>query len=147
MSPDPHKTSAIVAMERPKTPTELKRFMGVVNQLGKFIPYIADISQPLCVLPCSKKSWVWGPSQETAFVLALYDPDTELKISTDVSSYGLGAVLLQQHSATQWRPVPYASRSMSEIEQRYINKSKRRQLQLYGHARSLPTMLWGSEFG
>jgi len=86
VSPDPHKTSAIVAMERPKTPTELRRLMGMVNQLGKFTPNIADISQPLCELLSSKKSWVWGPSQETAFeklkgeltqptVLALYNPD------------------------------------------------------------------------
>ena len=126
VSPDPHKTSAIVAMENPKTPTELRRFMGMVNQLGKFTPNIAEISQPLRELLSSKKSWLWGPSQDAAFeklkgeltqptVLTLYDPDANQKIS---------AVLLQQYSATQWKPVAYASRSMSDTEQRYSQIEK-----------------------
>ena len=99
VSPDPHKTSAIVAMERPKTPTELRRFLDMVNQLGKFTPNIAEMSQPLRELLSSKKSWVWGPPQESAFereltqptVLALYNPDANLKISTDASSLWVGS--------------------------------------------------------
>ena len=46
-------------------------------------------------------------------VLALYSPDTNSKISSDSSSFGLGAVLLQQR-ADKWRPVAYASQAMSE---------------------------------
>ena len=51
-------------------------------------------------------------------MLALYDPAAKTKICADASSYGLGAVLLQQHSQ-QWRPVVYASRAMTETEQCY----------------------------
>ena len=40
------------------------------------------------------------------------------KISADASSYGLGAVLLQQ-TTSQWKPIAYASRSMSDTEYRY----------------------------
>ena len=47
MTPDPEKTSVIVAMEKPTTRTGLRRFMGMINQLGKFTPKIAEISQPL----------------------------------------------------------------------------------------------------
>ena len=42
ISPDPEKTAAINEMETPQTPTELRRFMGMVNQLGKFTPHIAQ---------------------------------------------------------------------------------------------------------
>ena len=36
ISPHPDKTAVILQMEKPKTMTELRRFMGMVNQLGKF---------------------------------------------------------------------------------------------------------------
>ena len=37
ISPDPEKTKAIRKMEAPTNITELRRFMGIVNQLGKFL--------------------------------------------------------------------------------------------------------------
>ena len=67
VSPDPSKTAAVLEMETPKSLTELRRFMGMVNQLGKFTPNIAELSQPLRELLSSKRSWVWGPAQDAAF--------------------------------------------------------------------------------
>ena len=55
--------------------------------------------------------------------LALYDPEAKTTISADASSHGLGAVLLQQVSQG-WKPVAYASRSMSETEKRYAQIEK-----------------------
>ncbi len=46
---DSEKTTAIENMETPKSVTDLQRFMGMVNQLGKFSPNIADLAQPLRV--------------------------------------------------------------------------------------------------
>ena len=60
VSADPSKTSAVLEMGTPRSVTELRRFMGMVNQLGKFTPRIAEISQPLRELLSSKRSWVWG---------------------------------------------------------------------------------------
>ena len=82
----------------------------------------------------SKRAWNWGPAQEESFVkvkaeltahtvLALYDPQADTKISADASSHGLGAVLLQNQKK-EWRPVAYASRSMSETETRYAQIEK-----------------------
>ena len=55
-------------------------------------------------------------------VFALYDPALETKISADSSSYGLGAVLSQQHK--DWCPVVYASGSLTPTESRYAQVEK-----------------------
>ena len=109
--------------------------MGMVNQMGKFSPNIAEIGKPLRELLSTKRAWLWGPEQDRAFnelkleltrptVLALYDPTAKSKVSADASSFGLGAVLLQENSRCEWRPVAYASRSLSETERRYAQIEK-----------------------
>ena len=70
----------------------------MVNKLGKFTPKIAELSQPLRELLSSKRTWVWGPTQATAFqeiknelarptTLALYSLDAPTKIVADASAY------------------------------------------------------------
>ena len=106
----------------------------MVNQLGKSTPNLSSLSQPLRELLSSKRSWCWGPSQEESFrqvkleltkptVLSLYNPSAPSKVSADASSYGLGTVLLQETDTT-WRPVAYASRSLSNTEKRYTQIEK-----------------------
>ena len=55
--------------------------------------------------------------------LVLYDQDAPTKITADASAYGLGAVLLQQQD-TVWKPVAYASKSMTGTERRYSQIEK-----------------------
>ena len=45
--PDPEKTSSIRAMPPPTCVSDLRRFLGMVNRMGKFSPNIADLSKPL----------------------------------------------------------------------------------------------------
>ena len=82
----------------------------------------------------TKRSWCWDQPQQESFeqvkleltrpmVLALYNPNTPTKISADASAYGLGAVLLQE-AVSAWRPVIYASRSLSDTERRYAQIEK-----------------------
>ena len=47
ISPDPDKLKAIAEIPSPTTVTELRQFMGMANQLGKFTPRLATISKPL----------------------------------------------------------------------------------------------------
>ena len=131
---DPDKTAAIREMQPPTTVPELRKFLGMVNQLGKFTPKLTDLTQPLRELLSKSKTWTWGRPQEQAFkeikeelsrptTLAHYDPGAPTKISADASSYGLGAVLLQQLDS-QWKPIAFASRSMSDTEKRYAQIEK-----------------------
>jgi hypothetical protein len=47
---DPAKTTAIVDMKPPAKVTDLRRFLGMVNQLGKFSKNLAEYSKPLRAL-------------------------------------------------------------------------------------------------
>lgn len=134
VQPDPDKIRAVKAMKEPSNVSEVRSFLGMVNQLGKFIPGLAEKDKPLRDLLSKKNQWVWGYAQQKAFdqlkseltstpVLTLYDPNKDLKLSADASSYGLGAVLFQKEGE-QWRPVAYASRSLTETEQRYAQVEK-----------------------
>lgn len=107
----------------------------MVNQMGKFSPNIAEIGKPLRELLSSNKAWLWGHEQDHVFVplkeeltkptvLVLYDPAARSKVSADASSFGLGAVLLQQKDNTNWRLVAYTSRSLTETERRYAQIEK-----------------------
>ena len=56
-------------------------------------------------------------------MLALYNPQAPTKVSADASSYGMGAVLMQK-SGSSWKPIAFASRSMTETERRYAQIEK-----------------------
>ena len=126
ISPDPCKIEAVKRMQEPTTVSEVRSFLRMVNQLGKFIPQLAERDKPLRDLLSKKNCWVWGTDQAKAFqdlkdaltsppVLAMYDTNRECKVSADTSSYGLGGVLLQKWDE-QWRPVAYMSRSLTPTE-------------------------------
>ena len=132
--PDPDKTSAIAEMPTPQNLSDLRRFMGMINQFGKFSSKLAELTEPLRQLLSKKNSWSWGHPQNQAFakvklelmkptVLALFDVNADLKVSADASCFGLGAVLLQNTNSC-WQPVAFASRVMTDTDRRYAQVEK-----------------------
>lgn len=133
--PDPEKVKAIVSVPRPTNVGEIRRFLGMANQMSKFAPHMAEVTKPLRELLTKGRSWIWEDSQEKAFhqvkemlttspILAPFDLNLETVISADASSYGLGAVLLQRQREGDLKPVAYISRSMTATEQRYAQIEK-----------------------
>ncbi|CAB4011562.1 Transposon Ty3-I Gag-Pol poly [Paramuricea clavata] len=127
---DPDKTTAIAKFPTPKNVTELQRFLGMVNHVGKFVPRLADLNEPLRQLLHKDAVWRWEIAHQTAFlrikevlmsseVLARYDPRKETIVAADASAIGVGAVLIQIQEDGDRRPVYYASRTLSETEKRY----------------------------
>ena len=81
---DPSKVEAITQMEAPTNISELRRFLGMVNQIGKYLPNLAQISKLLRHLT-KDIAWIYGNAQKDDFgtikrqlvstpVLAIYDP-------------------------------------------------------------------------
>ena len=132
----PHLFKGLGCMKgAPTDIKELRRFLGMVNQLAKFTPQLSDATKSLRELLSSKNQWLWSDVQQQAFeavqnmvssdrVLALFDPHRPTRVSADASSYGLGAVLTQQQPSGEWKPISYISRALSTTEQHYAQIEK-----------------------
>ncbi|XP_053389029.1 uncharacterized protein K02A2.6-like [Mercenaria mercenaria] len=132
---DPDKVKAIRDLAPPKDVHSVRSFMGMVTQLGKFSPLLAEYSKPIRDLLSSKNQFYWGSDQQEAFdkikciltetpVLALYDPNRETTLMTDSSNYAIGCVVLQKQDNGEFKPVSYASRALTPTEQRYSTIEK-----------------------
>ena len=106
IKPDPKKVEAVVRYPAPKTVHEVRRFLGLVTQLARFVPNLSEITCPIRLLLGKDAAWVWGSEQQAAFetlkklltsapVLAHYSRKNETIVMADSSSHGLGAVLVQ----------------------------------------------------
>ena len=51
--------------------------------------------------------------------LSYFNANAYTEVTTDASPVGVGAVLMQRQSDGTLHPISYASRSLSEVEQRY----------------------------
>ncbi|XP_055525274.1 uncharacterized protein K02A2.6-like isoform X2 [Wyeomyia smithii] len=134
IKPDTDKLEAIRCFREPKSGEELRSFIGLVNYLGKFIPDLATITFPLRQLTNKKQPFIWGREQQEAFVklkdymirpttLGYFDVNDRTQLVADASSVGLGAVLMQINKQGA-RIIAYASKSLSDVEQRYAQIEK-----------------------
>ena len=141
VKPDSSKVCAIQQIKPPSTVSELRQFLGMVNQQSKFSPHLADQTKPLQDLLSLKNQWRWVHEQQQAFddlkralstseVLALYDARHKTTHSADASLYSLGAVIRQRQPIGSLRPIAYASRALTEMERRYTERSFSREVGL-----------------
>lgn len=103
----------------------------MINYIARFMKMRSSILEPLNALT-GNAPFVWSPKQEEAFnevkkwisatpTLAYFDPSKQIVISSDASSYGIGACLFQIDSKTSERQVVgYTSRTMTDTEKKYF---------------------------
>ena len=135
---DPEKVKAVNKFETPSNVEELRRFLGMVNYVARFLPNLTTKVLPLHNLLKKDICWNWSEAQQKSFetvksmltkapVLAFYSPDKKLILENDASEYGLGSVMLQDG-----RPIAYASRALSQAEKRYAQIEKEMLAIVYG---------------
>ena len=78
-------------------------------------------------------------------VLILYDPELPLVLATGSSSYNLGAVLSHRTLRGEERTIAYATRSLSGIEEKYLQIEKE-SLSLVWGVKKFQTYLEGRNF-
>ena len=74
---DDKKIRAIKLFPKPSNVTDLRSFLGLVNQLGSFSSDVAAAAEPLRQLLRLRNAWFWTPAHDEAFVavkMALLSP-------------------------------------------------------------------------
>ena len=100
---DPENIEAIRNLLTPRNVAEVRSFLGMVNHVSKFADHLASKTKPLREF-LKRKTLGFGVNLRTkhsqklttAPILALYDPNRETIVNGDVSSYGIGGVVMQQ---------------------------------------------------
>ncbi|KAK1439957.1 hypothetical protein QVD17_05782 [Tagetes erecta] len=105
---DPTKIEAVKRWEAPKTPTEIRQFLGLAGYYRRFIENFSKIARPLTTLTQKKIKFEWGEKQQEAFkmlkqklcsapILSLPDGTDDFTVYCDASYQGLGGVLMQRN--------------------------------------------------
>lgn len=134
IGPTKAKVEAVTNTQRPESVSEVRRFLGLVNYCGKFIPDLATIADPLRKLTKQNEPFVWKKEQEHSFTelkkrltnaetLGYFNFEAKTAIIADASPVGLGPVLGQTQNGES-RVICYASRSLSDVERRYSQTEK-----------------------
>ncbi|GJV76990.1 putative reverse transcriptase domain-containing protein [Tanacetum coccineum] len=122
---DPAKIESIKDWASPKTPTEIRQFLGLVGYYRRFIEGFLKFAKPMTKLTQKKVAFDGGDKQEAAFqtlkhrlcsapILALPQGAENFIVYCDVSHKGLGAVLMQNEKV-----ITYASRQLKIHEKNY----------------------------
>lgn len=134
ISPKQDKVESIRNFRRPANVDEVRSFLGLVNFVGKFIPDLATITEPLRTLTQKNAAFVWEDKHQQVFeqlkenlccdlALGYYNIEDRTQVYADAGPVGLGAVLVQINDDGP-RAIAYASKSLSDTEKRYCQTEK-----------------------
>ncbi|GJY85096.1 putative reverse transcriptase domain-containing protein [Tanacetum coccineum] len=123
---DPAKIESIKDWASPKTPTEIRQFLGLAGYYRRFIEGFSKIAKSMTKLTQKNVKFDWGDKQEASFqllkkklcsapILALPEGSKDFIAYYDASIKGLGAVLIQREKV-----IAYALRQLKIHEKNYM---------------------------
>ncbi|GKA21692.1 reverse transcriptase domain-containing protein, partial [Tanacetum coccineum] len=122
---DPAKIEAVKNWPAPKSPTEVRQFMGLAGYYRRFIEGFSLITKPLTKLTQKNKRFEWGVDKDEAFqklkqdlctapILVLPEGPDDFVVYCDASLKGYGVVLMQRDKV-----IAYASRKLKTHKENY----------------------------
>ena len=156
VSTSPSKVEAITKAPAPKSVTELRSFLGMINYYGKFLHNLSTQLHPLHALLKHGAKWHWSQECNQAFeevkiklseapVLMHHDTKLPIRLAGDASNYGIGSVLSQVDAKGQEHPIAFASRTLSACEKNYSQVEKEALSLIFG-IRKFHKYVYGRHF-
>ena len=126
-------------MPRPKTPKEVKQFLGLIGYYRKFVPRFSDIARSLTNLTRHNTEFIWNEKCDKAFkhlkelltkhpILRYPDPGCGYTLFTDASRIGWAGVLTQEFEDDKGKkkqhPICYVSGQFRGSQQNWAALTK-----------------------
>ena len=129
-----HLVERIRKFPKPTTHKQNLAFLGLCQFYMRFVQHYAEIATPLTEL--TRKQYkhdflrYWKSQHDESFerlvhlltsrpVLQLFDEDRNIRVETDASDQGMGAVLMQETVPGTWQPVEYWSKKFNSAQCNY----------------------------
>ncbi len=150
IQPVQSKVQAMLNIAAPKSKTEVRRFIGLVNFYRDMWIRRSDLLAPLTKLTSANAKFIWTEVEQTAFdkikkviareTLLTYPNFSEtFHIYTDASQYQLGAVIVQKD-----KPISFYSRKLNPAQTRYTT-TERELLSIVETLKEFRTILLGQK--
>ena len=138
-TPLPEKLESIRNMPRPKTPKEVKQFLGLIGYYRKFVPRFSNIARSLTNLTRHDTEFIWTEKCDKAFkhlkellmqhpILRYPDPGRGYTLFTDASGIGWAGVLTQEFEDDKGKkkqhPICYVSSQFRGSQQNWAALTK-----------------------
>lgn len=126
LKPDPSK----VEMRPPTDVKGLKRFLGMVNYLAKFLPRLYDLTEPCRKLENKKVEWCWLEQHRKAFHSVKHYLAEALCWNTTISVKRLRFNVIQARQVWElcsWKRnkrIAFESRALTDTGTRYAQIEK-----------------------
>ncbi|GBG87827.1 hypothetical protein CBR_g45983 [Chara braunii] len=142
ISPISDKIQAVQEWPEPWNVTDVRSFLGLTGYYQRFIKGYSKIAAHLNKLQCEDRPFDFGEEARGSFlalkavllsaeILRIYDPLAPTRVTTDASSYGIGAVL-KQHDGVDWHPAEYFSKKVPLVHS--IDDARKKELLAFVHA-------------
>jgi len=113
----------------PTTQKQIRQFLGKINFYHEYIEKSSILLDPLHQLLRKNVKFIWTEDCEKAFkrikemlcsqpILEIFDKDLPIKIYTDASLKGIGAILKQKQDDGKEKPVAYFSKKLNETQKK-----------------------------
>ena len=153
--PDPSKIEAVQQFPVPRSPRNIREFLGLVGYYRKFIYEFARQTKPLPDLLKQGREFHWGSEQQRSFddmkdalthapILQFPNFEQPFVLTTNASDYAIGAVLSQGKLGHDL-PVTYAYKLLTKAESNY-SATEREFLAVVEYVRHFRHYLYGQNF-